>query len=346
MPKAKKGWSKKGVTQENMSRKIEEKDVSFSGKSYLQEGLLGLEMFIPHDGENCIRIIEPMEVEELGFYALTVRFHRNVGQDQDYFLCNKWMRARYGKRFLGGCFIDEQQTSELWDEDPDLAKTYYPEPQRELMLVLDLKGDDPAQVMLFSCPKTLAEDFIGQSKRKDSDVYVDVSDPEEGVSIYFDRTGKGRNTKYKNVQLGKNLPLDDVIADARVPLFDLLVKPTYDEVKTAFLNTGDAETTPKYEEEPAEEAGKEAEEVTEDEFTNMDRTQLKKLIKEADSAFVVYKSTSDDDLRDKLRSLVEPSDERAENEEPEEPEKDDGNDGDADDIKAKLRAAIQKRAKK
>jgi len=347
-----KKWSKKGVSQKDYERKAKEKDEkyggsTFRGKGYLREDML--DTFIPKEGENCIRIVEPVEVEKLGFWAMTVRFHRNVGYDKDYYLCNKWMRGKHGDefKFPGGCFIDEQQTSELWDEDPDLAKTYYPSPQRELMLVLDLSSEEPNKLLKFSCPKTLCEDIIGQSKRKGSDVYVDVSDPKDGVAVYFDRFGKGRDTRYKNVQLGEDtIPLDDSIADARVPLYDLLVVPSYDDVKTAFL--GDDDGGSKSYDEPEKE--EEPDEPVDDEFTALDRAGLKKLLKKANPEFIVYKTTTDDEIRDELRSLAEPEEEPDEpepekEEEPDEPEEKSSKNS-ADDIKKRLKSAIKKRNEK
>lgn len=337
------GWSKKGVSQEDMEKRAEQKGKRYGGsggKGYILDNVI--KSFVPQEGENCIRIVEPIEVDGLGYYGLDVHFHREVGHSKDYYLCLKNMREVlekvYNKKVEGRCFVDEQQTSEMWDENPDLAKTFFPD-HRVLMFVLDLNGKDPSELLLWSCAITLSEDIIGQSKRKGSNTYIDVSSPTDGHAVYFDRIGKGRSTKYKNVQVGDEaVPLPDQIEKDRVKFLDLLIIPTYDEVKDAFLNVMDGET-PSYDE-PEE---PEEPEIIDDKFTELGRAELKKLVKKANKEFVVYKTTSDEEIRHELRlheELDEP--EPPEDEEEPEPEKPE-DEGDADSVKERLRKAIEKR---
>lgn len=333
-------WSKKGVSQEDMEKRAEQKGKRYGGsggKGYMLDGVV--KSFVPQEGENCIRIVEPIEVDEIGYYGFDVHFHREVGHSKDYYLCLKNMREIlekvYDKKVEGRCFIEEQQTSEMWDTDPDLAKTYFSD-HRVLMFVLDMNGKDPSELLLWSCAITLSEDIIGQSKRKGSNSYIDVSSPSDGHAVYFDRIGKGRSTKYKNVQIGDEaIPLPEQIEKDRVKFLDLLVVPTYDEVKDAFLNVTDGEDTPPWEEPATPEA-------VDDEFTELDRAALKKLLKSANKEFVVYNTTTDDEIRDELRRLLEPEETEPDAPEPDEPEPEKPAEGGSS-VKARLREAIEKR---
>lgn len=224
-----KKWSDKGISQTAL--KARQEDKNFEGKkkgfnrvSYLKEH----SMFVPEEGINKVRIVQPLEVDELGYYGLDVYFHRGVGPAKGDYLCLKRM---FGK----SCYECDQQTSELWDNNPDLAKTYYPD-HRILLWVVDLKakkGDENyMKVLLWSCPKSLARDILGQSHKMETDVYVDVSHPHTGVGVFFKREGQGMRTKYTNVQLSdKALPLPDAILDQMKEFIDILVVPTYEDVK-------------------------------------------------------------------------------------------------------------------
>ena len=72
-------------------------------------------MYIPADGQNCIRIVDPIELIEMGVYFYDVFFHRDVGYKSDYFLCDK-------EHARGPCPSCEMVTPELWDSDKDMAK--------------------------------------------------------------------------------------------------------------------------------------------------------------------------------------------------------------------------------
>ena len=223
---SKRKWSKKGVTQSNLKKVHESAGDKWTPVivGYLNSDI---KMFVPKEGENKIRIIQPLEVDDLGYYGREVHFHRGVGPMDHYYICLRRMRSQR-------CFICELQTSELWDEDPELAKTFYPD-TRVLMWVLNLNSDDPDEPLLWSCAKSLAESILGQSHKKETEVYTDVSHPTEGVPVFFDRKGKGLKTKYQNVQLGEEqTELEESLLD-EIDYFDnLIIWPEYDQVKAAY----------------------------------------------------------------------------------------------------------------
>jgi hypothetical protein len=90
--------------------------------------------------------------------------------------------------------------------------------------------------LIYSCPKTLMDEIITQSHRAEADSYVDASDPFVGAPVYFTRIGTGLKTKYTGVQLGQQAwPLPVELIDLMKPFADVLVIPTSDEVKAAYL---------------------------------------------------------------------------------------------------------------
>ena len=135
--KAKRKW-KKGVS----SKALKDRD-SKKGEFYRAPGdrvsyfdRSQTKSFIPQVGKNRVRIVQPLEVDELLFYGLEMHFHRGVGDDGEEgfgdYLCNRimkdFLRTMYdGIKVPNKCYVCEQQTPELWDSEPQLAKTFYPD---------------------------------------------------------------------------------------------------------------------------------------------------------------------------------------------------------------------------
>jgi hypothetical protein len=195
------------------------------GKPYIHPDL---PMYVPNDGENCIRIVDPIELLELQVYFYDVFFHRNVGYQKDYFLCLL-------KHNIGPCAICESSSEELWNTNKDAAKALLPE-NRRLMWVLDLKNVAESNILkLWSAPRTLSDEILAQSRNPELDIIQEVSDPVTGVPVYYNRTGKGLTTKYTGVKLGTQpMPLGPEIAAQRFRFMDILIKPTYEEVYASF----------------------------------------------------------------------------------------------------------------
>jgi len=214
----KKGFKKVKIDSMKLAEKKQTlKDGSRS--KFRSELLEDQSFYKPRDGENYIRIIQPLEVEELGYYGKEIYFHREVG----------------------AC---ETQTKDLWETNRDYAKTLYPA-QRVLMWILDLKLRDDEEnynkPLLWSCARTLAEDILGQSHKKGTEVYINVSDPFEGRAIYFDKEGERLNTKYKNVQLADEPDeLDPELVEELVLFDDTINWATYDEIKESFEDNEDS----------------------------------------------------------------------------------------------------------
>lgn len=227
---------------------LREKDQQEKGKpwrapgdkiSYIKQGVC--KAYVPKEGKNRIRIIQCLEAGNIGFYGMEVHFHRNLGPDEGDYLCRRRMyhvlRKAYGGDYSGlldsNCPECEKQTNELWETNRDLAKTYYPT-RRMWFLVNDVLSDNPDEVLRWSCPWTLHEEILARSHQEESQVYINIADPLNGVPISFERTGMGLMTKYTNVQVFTSpMPLPDDILD-RMPWMDeMLIIPSYEEVRDA-----------------------------------------------------------------------------------------------------------------
>jgi hypothetical protein len=224
-------WNMQGLSPEAHRRKKEMigKHYGWQGKGYIRDNIIPV--YLPTEGLNKIRIVQPIEFDQMEDYSLEVAIHRDVGFQNDMLLCLKEMG-------IGPCYICEQRTRELWNEDQDLWKSYGTD-KRVIMLVLDLNAQDPYQVRYWPCAYTLADEIVNQSQAPDTDVYVDPSHPTKGPVVYFTRTGQRLQTRYSGIKLGAQpYPLNEAIENQRVRFKELLIIPTYEEGKAMFLNQG------------------------------------------------------------------------------------------------------------
>jgi hypothetical protein len=104
------------------------------------------------------------------------------------------------------------------------------------MWVLDLNDAKDRDVLkLWICPFTLHEEILTQSRDAERDVFKDISNPNTGCKIFFDRKGKGRTTKYSGVQLGSEYPVGENIDTQRMWRFreDVVLWAPYEEIKAS-----------------------------------------------------------------------------------------------------------------
>lgn len=205
--------------------------------SYMRQG--AIKVFVPKEGKNRVRLLEPREANEIGYYGLEVFFHREVGVERGDYLCNDRMKYQLRSAYQdidmpSNCPICDKQTSELWDTDKDLAKTYYPN-ERVWFFVLDVDCDSPEEIKLWSCPKTLSKEIIAQSQKDEGGVYLSPSDPDSAGIVSFTRKGTGKiDTAYSGVQVGQTpSPISDEVWNNIPEFIEFLVVPTYEEVKLA-----------------------------------------------------------------------------------------------------------------
>lgn len=298
-------WKYQPPSQQTMKQRSEQKPGGgWKGKGYLHNELY--KVYVPKDGQNKIRVVPSLEVAKLEWYGLDVLIHRNIGLNKDIYLCLKGMRL--GER----CPIDELQTKDLWDDDPDLAKTYYPE-RRCLIWVLDLLLEDPyKEIFLWSAAAGTIYDIHNVAQDPETGRFIDIMDPKTGLAVNFKKEGKGKMTKYSAIQIGRTpVPLTDAVLAQRLPYADLLIVPTYEEVKEAmsfsatadWKEEGSAAAQPKPAKYEAEaEAEAEAEEPAGTKLDGMSRDQLKAFKVKHKSAidelnFTIQAKWSDEELK-------------------------------------------------
>ncbi len=238
------------------------------------------------DKAHKVRLLPVHPDDNINFYGMTVHIHTNVGVNGDQFLCLKRMKS-------SNCPICEQQAT-LWDTEPDMAKTLYPQ-ARYLIWVVDLSQSLDNQVaQIWSCPRTAMDDILGISYKKATDEILNLADIDDGIVIYFDREKAQGTTfsKYKNFQLDdKVTPIKDTWLSGIEPFYTLLEYATYDDIKNTFLGL-DKDTTEDVKDVKKEEVIEKAKEIKKEEPVEK--------AKEADSTVLEI----DDMDRDTLEELA------------------------------------------
>ena len=222
-----------GINPDALRKKHQEMKQRSSNKDFKSIFVEGFNQYIPRDGDNQIRIVPPLEVAELEFFAMDVYFHRNVGVAGDIFLCLKRMGMD------SYCQICKQQTAKLWEEDREKAISLYPE-EKSLVWVIDLLATEEeiekkGWIQPWLCPKTkVMHEILSHSHRKENDVYIDVSHPTDGRIIYFDKKGKGVQTVYSGIQISDSpYPLPDGWEKHLVNFTEALVINSQEEIKAS-----------------------------------------------------------------------------------------------------------------
>jgi hypothetical protein len=218
---------------------------------------LGIPSYRTVTGDNFIRIISPTPT---GYYRKEVFVHSKVGANGATFLCLK-------KMFNKPCpvceYIEQLKAEGGNDEQAaELAAT-----RRYLFFVYNVANDETEAKGLhwYDAPSTILNGIVGLSKDKRTGKILDVSSPKDGRDIEFTRKGSGLLTKYDSFKLVDNNPIpDEWLKD--VPAFDdILLIPTYDQVKKEV--TGIEATPPPEEKEVKREeevAGTEEVEIVKD----------------------------------------------------------------------------------
>ncbi len=227
------------------------------------------------DRSHKVRLLPIHPEDNINFYGMLVHIHTNVGVSGDQFLCLKKMKNQ-------ACPICEQQ-AELWETEPDMAKSLYPTP-RYLVWMVDLSiPKDKQRAQVWSCPRTAMDDVLGVSYKKATDEILNLADLDDGIAIYFDREKKQGSTfsQYKNFQLDDSpTPVKEEWVDGIISFSEVIEYASYDEVKNAFFGLEDTEKI----KEPSTPVQKVVETTVPEEYTppanvtidldNMDRDEL------------------------------------------------------------------------
>lgn len=200
----------------------------------------GLSNWAPKEGMNFISVIPPVDPEV--FYAREVYVHYSVGGDKGpTHLCVKETRdAKTKKKWGKPCAVCDKRAKLAQREETKISADELKPSRRFLFYIIDT-SDLPAdattkemekadkKICYYDGSPTFRDCVTGASKDKRGGGWVDVSDPDNGKTVCFDRVGKGMKTRYKNFALEPRVAIPDSWLE--VPDYDaVLLIPDYDEV--------------------------------------------------------------------------------------------------------------------
>lgn len=204
----------------------DERDREYSSR--LERGLPFIEselpQFRPRDGENFIRIVPPLEDDDLaGAWGVDVITHYIEGHG--------WLLSPKSLDQTDHDPVDDliRELRKIDPELEDMVKTS----RKTVMHILDFNADERDGVLkLWGAPPTLVDDFVKAAKDKRSGRTHSLEDPDNGLPLSFDKTGTGLQTRYSAVQLERDpFPLDDQIVDEIEYFGDVLIVESDEDMR-------------------------------------------------------------------------------------------------------------------
>lgn len=160
-------------------------------------------MFKVHDGENCIRVLQPSWPKEDiplwgRWWNIDIFMHYGVGPDNGSYLC-------LDKMFKEPCPVCEaRKMSDDEDEIDRLAPKW-----RGLCWVVD-RDNEKLGPQAWAMPVTMFREINERSKDKRSGASLKIDNPDNGYDIVFSKAGKEKKTKYTGVEIMRDpSPLHD-----------------------------------------------------------------------------------------------------------------------------------------
>jgi hypothetical protein len=191
---------------------------------------MGIEQYKAIPGENFIAVV--CNPDQKGFFGKKVVVHNNIGVDNKVFICPK---GTYGKE----CPICEEIMHMKKDgEDQELIDDLRPS-TRYLFFVIDFKSQSTEEkgVQWFDASSGIKDEIVSLCHNKRTGDSFDISDPKEGKTVCFERTGTRLKTRYKGFELEGRDPIDEeMLLD--LPLFEeILQDVTYEQIEKEFFGT-------------------------------------------------------------------------------------------------------------
>ena len=193
---------------------------------------------------------------EVGFtdYKLEIPVHRNVGENNDVFLC---LRLALGKK----CPLCEEMYEE-WDKDEDeqdAKKIAALKPSwRCFYKVYDYDGEGAPVQLWEDISYYLFEEMLQEAMETEDEGIVTFSDLEMGSSIEFKgrekKLGKNAFVEAHSISFKSRDKYDESILKDTFPLDKMLVIPTYEEVAKVHLGMEDNGDGKDSEQEPGQKA--------------------------------------------------------------------------------------------
>lgn len=282
-------------------RKEKERSAARGAGKYIWVNVAALERegiteFKTDMGENVIAIIPPEDLEI--FYNREVGVHQKIGVDGATVLCPE-------RTFDTPCPIcEEYRKISARDVDDEQLDTLYVS-RRYLYFIVDVssKAAESKGIRWFNSPASIHDGILAKSKNRATGEPIDVSDPDKGKDVVFEKIKKGGNTSYMVTEFEDRYPIPKEWLD--IPTFDeVLTKRTYDELYTMLHGVSSeeksADETPRRSRRTKEEASEE-EAPTETRRSRRDKREEPKeesVEEPKDSADEVEKAA---DIKEKLR---------------------------------------------
>lgn len=178
---------------------------------------------------------------DIGFtdYKLEIPIHRNVGENNDVFLC---LKKAFGKK----CPICEEMYEEYNKDEgeQDAKKIQALKPSwRCFYNVYDYDGQENPVQLWEDISYYLFEEMLQEVMESEEEGIVTFSDPEMGSSIEFKgrekKLGKNSFVETHSITFKKRDSYSEDVAAQTFPLDAMLVIPTYEEVAKCHLGMED-----------------------------------------------------------------------------------------------------------
>jgi hypothetical protein len=192
-------------------------------------------------GENHPKVVKGQKKAGEGWYNVEVFTHRNVGPNEDTFIC---LQKTYGQP----CPICQHKNtldkSDKFEGEERIQMLKDLEPKRRVVYAIIDRDAESKGVLLWEVAHFFMEKHIVALARKRHGGFLAFVDPdlEEGRDVQFEIKGSAMSTQYMGHQL---IEREEAIPDdllETVPVLDELLNiPTYEEVKYAFFAGMDEE---------------------------------------------------------------------------------------------------------
>jgi hypothetical protein len=216
-----------------ISRQANRKDRGH-GSTYFNMPLLdkhGIKLYKAKE-ENFLAIVPPEDPDEYFGYEFFPHF--NIGFNDAKFVCPRMMDEAQAKR----CPLCEEyrRLKQAECDDEQLMRNLNAFPPRFLFWVVDMSSEETMAegVQLYDAPMTVNDEIISLSKNRRTGEFIDISDPENGQTVIFERRGKGKGARYQGFELEDREPLPVEWLESVLPFKDVLVIKDYAEILAAY----------------------------------------------------------------------------------------------------------------
>lgn len=212
------------------------------------------------EGEHFLNIIpfvagpnHPTVPEGKFAYFLDIWVHGKVGINEDSYVC-------MARSFNKPCAICDHQGELRKQDDFDEKYVKSLNPGRRAIYnieCLDSNTEIAKKVQYWDASHFSIEKEIAElAKKPRGGGFITFSDPDDGKTVFFRRTGSGmNNTKYSAFKFeDRTEPVSDELLDLALSLDKCIHIPSYDEVKNAFFGNTIDEEDPQVHEENAMDA--------------------------------------------------------------------------------------------